>query len=121
MGQYTNIIGIVAPGSAVAGSTVSVEVKIKNLCDYIVYVIPVLIVNGGVGEGSYETIVPGQIVTWYFNFTMPNYGVTVIANSWCESDYFEWHLDDTAEKAIALAAELESQFNDIEIIRYERR
>ena len=96
-------ISIVAPDSAQAGQTINVEVKIKNLVDYTIYVIPVIDVNGGRAEGSYETIVSGQTLSWYFQFTMPSEGVTVTAESWCE-DTFEWQLDATAQKAITVSA-----------------
>jgi hypothetical protein len=45
----------------------------------------------------------------------------VVADSWCESYYFDWHKDDTAEKSIALATVTASEFGSIEITRYERR
>jgi len=95
-------ISIVAPDSAVAGSVVNLEVRITNLVDYTIYAIPVLDVDGGRNEGNYETIVPGQTRSWYFQFTMPSRSVTVKAESWCESNYFDWHLDDTAQKTISL-------------------
>ena len=121
MGQYTDIVELVAPSSAVAGSQVSVQVSIKNLSNYTIYVTPVLTVSGGVGEGTYKTLVPGQTITWYFSFTMPNYGVKVTADSWCESYYFDWHKDDTVEKNITLASVPASEFGSITIARYERR
>lgn len=96
-------ISIVAPSSASTGSQVEVEVRIKNLCDYTIYATPVVNVNGDVAEGSYETIVPGQTLSWPFNFTMPDTSVMVTAESWCE-DTFEWQLDATAQELISLAA-----------------
>ena len=99
-------ISIVAPSSAQAGQTVIVEVRVKNVAStpepHTIYVIPVIDINGGGREGSYETIVPGQTQSWYFQFTMPSRSVTVKADSWCESYYFDWHLDDTAQKTISL-------------------
>ena len=98
--MYTEI-SIVAPDSAQADQTVNVEVRVKNLCDYTIYAIPVIDIDGGGATGSYETIVPEQTRSWYFGFTMPGESVTVTAESWCE-DTFEWHLDATTEKAISL-------------------
>ena len=93
-------IEIVAPSSAEVGALVDVEVRITNLVDYTIYATPVLEVNGDIREGSYETIVPEQTHSWYFQFIMPDGSVKVTADSWCE-DGFEWHLDDTAQKTIA--------------------
>ena len=98
--MYTEI-SIIAPDSALAGQTVNVEVRVKNLVDYTIYAIPVLDVDGSRSEGSYQTIVPGQIRSWYFSFPMPSESVTVTAESWCE-DTFEWQSDATAQKAISL-------------------
>ena len=95
-------IEIVAPSTAEAGATVDLEVRITSLVDYTIYAIPVIDVNGGRDEGSYEAIVPGETRSWYFQFMMPEESVTIIAESWCE-DTFEWHLDDTAQKTIVLA------------------
>jgi len=92
-------IEIVAPSTAGVGATVDVEIKITNLVDYTIYAIPVLDVNGGRDEGSYETLTPGQTRSWYFQFTMPEESVTIIAESWCE-DTFAWHMDDTAQQNI---------------------
>ncbi len=93
-------IEIVAPGSAEAGATVDIEVRITSLVDYTIYAIPVIDIDGSRTEGSYESIVPGETRSWYFQFTMLEESVTIIAESWCE-DTFEWHLDDTAQKVIA--------------------
>ena len=100
-GTYSKI-EIVAPSSAEAGATVVVEVRITSLVDYTIYAIPVIDVDGGRDEGSYEAIVPGETRSWYFQFTMPEQSVKITAESWCE-DTFEWHLDDTAQKTIVLA------------------
>ena len=112
-------ISIVAPDSAQAGETVSVELRVKNLCDYAIYAIPVIDVDGGRSEGSYETIVPGQTRSWYFQFTMPSRSVTVKAESWCESYYFDWHLDDTASKNISLK-ELAPEFSEFAVASFSK-
>jgi len=111
-------ISIVAPDSARAGSVVNVEVRIRNLQDYTIYAIPVIDIDGGRDEGSYETIVPGQTRSWYFQFTMPTRSVPVAAESWCE-DTFEWHPDDTAQKTITLEA-LEPEFRSFAVKEYTK-
>jgi len=97
-------ISLVAPGSAPAGSTVTLEVKVENIAspEHTIYAIPVMRIDGIVLEGSYEAIAPGQIRSWYFQFTMPSNSVTVKAESWCESAFVAWHLDATAQKTVAL-------------------
>ena len=99
-------ISLVAPDSADPDSVVNVEVSIENLCDYTIYVTPVVRIDGIVKEGSYETLVPGQIRTWDFDFTMPGQRVTITAESWCESLYFDWHLDGTVQEAVAPPGEV---------------
>ena len=37
-GNYTDIVEIVAPSKAVAGETVNVEAKVKNLATYAIYI-----------------------------------------------------------------------------------
>ena len=97
-------ISIVAPRSAQPGKLVSIEVKIKNLADHTIYVTPVLRVDGIVLEGSYETLVPDSSRSWAFSLAMPDIRVEVTAESWCESYYFDWHLDDTASSGISIGA-----------------
>lgn len=104
--SYTEIV-IVAPSTASSGSVVNFEVKIQNLQDYIIYVIPVIDVNGGRTEGSYEAIVPEETHSWSFQFTMPGEAVTITAESWCE-DTFEWQKDAIATEAIGFSTFLSS-------------
>jgi len=98
-GSYTEIV-ISAPGSAQEGSTVSVTVSIKNIVDYIIYATPVLDVGGTILQGSYVDIVPGDTNVQSFEFIMPGSDVTLTANSWCESFYFDWQLDCSVEQTI---------------------
>lgn len=108
---YTKI-SLVAPDSAEPGSVVNVQVSIENVSTipepHTIYVTPVVRIDGIVKEGNYETLVPegpGKMHSWDFEFIMPSQRVTITAESWCESFYFDWHLDATARKAIFLPGE----------------
>jgi len=108
MGLYSKI-SIVAPDSAQAGEVVDVEAVVENTSTtpepHTIYVIPVLRIDGIVISGREETITPENGMgtrSWFFQFTMPNKSVTINAESWCESYYVEWHLDDTDQKYVRL-------------------
>jgi len=124
MGQYSDIVSIVAPSSAVAGSTVNVEVSIKNLCSYAV---SLTATKGRVGDtilrfGTVQRVVnAGQTATWYDSFIMPGSNVTVSVESWYKGSDGIWHSDDYAETKINLYSTPASEFGSIEITRYERR
>ncbi|MFC1991491.1 hypothetical protein ACFLVC_02015 [Chloroflexota bacterium] len=123
MGQYTDIVEIVAPGSAVGGSTVNVEVRIKNLYGYAINATATMgRVDGTVLRfgAVHKVIGAGQIVSWYDSFVMPAKVVTVSVESWYEGTDNIWHSDDRAEKQISLGQAI-SEFGSIEILRYERR
>jgi len=109
-GIYTEIVEIVAPDSAVAGSRVDVAVKIKNT-----YSAQMGIMVGGALEygvtpwpginfpSNQENVAPGAWAWFYGHFTMPNSSVKIHAYSyWYDSDGY-WHFDDEKTKAVTLA------------------
>ncbi len=128
MAQYADIIEIVAPGEAQAGSRVDITVRVRNThsgaigimvggsLDYgvspwpgISFPEPSANVDGGVTQG---------FAGW---FTMPDQKVTIHAYSyWYGADGY-WYFDDEMTKVINPAAAIESQFGSIEIVSYERR
>ena len=102
----TEII-IVAPDSANAGDTVPVEVKITNISAGTIDALPgFCYVNGGqlfvrpIDE-LFRTLGPGQSASWYDDFTMPGFSVTVDVGSWWENAKV-LHQDIRAEKNIEL-------------------
>ena len=97
-------ISIIAVDNAQAGEVINATVKVENLGERSIYVIPVLRVNGEwANEGSYRRISPFEISEWSLEFIMPNVNASLLAESWVE-DTFPWQLDDTAQKVISLAA-----------------
>jgi len=121
MGAYTDIVEIDAPDSAVAGETVPVTIKIKNIWENIL-----LIAADGTYDGvpflHMEYWVPaGETATFSGSFTMPSSGVTIHASSsyWLFGDI--WELDDEAEKAVSLAEVFEGTISRKELEYDEAR
>ena len=124
MGQYSDIVEINVPSSAVPGSTVNVEVRIKNLCSYAIN----LTATKGRIDGTvlrfgsvHRVVSAGQTASWYDSFTMPDDDVLVSVESWYEGSDGIWRSDDYAEKEIGLYSVPSSEFGSIAITSYERR
>ena len=128
MAQYADIIEIVAPGEAQAGSRVDITVKIKNT-----YSAAIGIMAGGALEYGVSPW-PGIIfpepsanvnggVTYSFAgyFTMPDKKVTIHAYSYYYGADGSWHFDDEMTKVVNLVSVPASQFGSIEIVSYQRR
>ena len=124
MGQYSDIVEIVTLSSAVAGSVVNVEVRIKNLCSYAINLTATKgRIDGTVLRfGSVHRVVnAGQTASWYDSFNMPDDDVVVSVESWYEGSDGIWRSDDYAEKEINLYSVPSSEFGSIAITSYERR
>jgi hypothetical protein len=124
MGQYSDIVEIVTLSSAVAGSVVNVEVRIKNLCSYAINLTATKgRIDGTVLRfGSVHRVVnAGQTASWYDSFNMPDDDVVVSVESWYEGSDGIWRSDDYAEKQISLYSVPASEFGSISITSYERR
>ena len=124
MGQYSDIVEIIAPLSAVAGSTVNVEVRIKNLCSYAIN----LTATKGRMDGDilrfgsvHRVVSAGQTASWYDSFIMPGDDVLVSVESWYEGSDGIWRSDDYTEKEIGLYSVPSSEFGSIAVTSYERR
>ncbi len=124
MGLYSDIVAIIAPANAVAGSTVDVEVRIKNLCGYAInltatkgQVNDMILRFGPVHRG----VGAGQIASWYDSFVMPDEEVTISVESWYEGTSGTWQSDGYAEKDVELYSVPSSEFGSISITSYERK
>jgi len=104
---YTSI-EVEVQDNAEVGEIVNVTVEIKNITSHIIYVTPVLYVNGDwTDEGDYRTIFPNFLSLFdpmpgaMFNlaFTMPDKNANVVVECWSENDE-PWHLDSTAVKTV---------------------
>ena len=125
-GTYAEIVEVVAPGSAAADSTVSVEVKVKNkhsstigimvggALDYGVTPWP------GIGFPDYSANVePGATRTFYGSFKMPSKAVTIHAYSYWYGSDGSWHFDDERTKKVNLA-ELAAAISQFQILDYSK-
>ncbi len=103
-GLYSDI-AIIAPSSAQAGEIVNVEARIRNLCDFAIYLTATMgRVDGEVLRfGAIQKVVgAGETESWYDSFIMPDSGVVVSVESWYLGIDDVWHSDDRDEKVIAL-------------------
>ena len=128
MAQYADIIEIVAPAEAQAGSRVDVTVKIKNTYSGAIGIMVGGALEYGVSpwpgisfpENS-ANVNGGATYSFSGSFTMPDKKVTIHAYSyWYGADGY-WHFDDELTKSVNLVEEVESQFGLIEIVNYSRR
>lgn len=119
-GRYTDIIEIVAPSKAVAGSTVSVEVKIKNIWStgVHIYCIGVLDSEARFIDWLDAWVSPGATESYYGSFIMPSRNVTIHAYSYYEAADGFLYSDDEDEKGISLA-ELVPEFSEFALVDYK--
>ena len=127
MATYADVVEIVAPGEALAGSRVDITVRIKNK-----YVSTIGIMVGGALEHgvtpwpgidfptNWANVPGGATQSFAGHFTMPDKGVTIHAYSYYYAEG-SWYFDDEMTKAVGLAEAPESEFASIEIVSYERR
>lgn len=124
-GVYTEIVEIVAPSGAVAGETVDIEVKIKNLHSSTIGIMAGGVLEYGVSPWPsinfpdwWDNVSPGATRTFYGWFIMPYYppGKEVIIHAY--SYYYTpsgWILDDEKTKIITVVAPLEGTINKREL------
>jgi len=123
-GQYTDIVEIAVPASALAGSTVNIEVRVKNTYSSSIGIM----VGGALEYGvtpwpgisfpvSSANVGPGATQTFYGSFKMPASNVRIhIYSYWYGTDGL-WHLDDEQTRDISLA-ELAPEFSQFAIADY---
>jgi len=101
-GTYTEILGIVAPSEAVAGSIVNLVVTVRSL-----YTATMSVKVGGtfdstvLGFSSIQALSPGMSKAFNISFIMPNSDVTVVAVSYYRGVEV-WIADDEISKNITL-------------------
>jgi len=103
-GTYTDIVEIVAPSSAVAGSTVVVEVKIKNLYSQSLHIFTAGYVFTEMFLYQDAWVAPGSVQSFVSTFVMPTRSVTIEAYSYYEGADGGIYYDDSASKSVTLAA-----------------
>ncbi|MBA7712906.1 hypothetical protein ES703_121899 [subsurface metagenome] len=102
--MYTEIVEIVAPSSAVAGETVNIVAKVRNLHASAINILV---------SGRYDTIdvlyfspsqawvSAGETYSFPASFVMPSQDITVTVYSFYMGEY-GWYLDDTKQVNIAV-------------------
>ena len=111
MALYAEIVEIVAPAGAVAGSRVDVTVRIKNRHSSTIGIMPVAFPDyPGVPGGLYITglypnetsanVPAGTTQSFSGYFTMPDTSVTIRAYSYWYGADDQWHLDDQMAKGV---------------------
>jgi len=118
-GTYTEIVEIVAPSSAVAGSIVSVEVKVKNRysTNVHIYCVGVLDSQTRFIDWTDAWVSPGQTQSFYGSFAMPSQNVIINAYSYYEAVDGLIYFDDQKSKAVGLT-ELRSDVSQFQIVDY---
>jgi len=126
MALYADIIEIVAPAEAAAGSRVDITVKIKNT-----YASAIGIMVGGAVEygvtpwpgidfpTNWANVPGGATQPFNGHFIMPDKKVTIHAYSYYYADG-SWYFDDEMTKVVNLAEAIPSQFGSIEIVSYAK-
>ncbi|AQU05311.1 hypothetical protein B1778_00800 [Dehalococcoides mccartyi] len=132
MAQYADIIEIVAPGQASAGSRVDVTVRVRNLYSSVISILVVafpdyagvpggLYITGLYPQETWANVPAGATQSFSGYFTMPDKNVTIRAYSYWYGSDGSWYFDDEMTKVVNLAEVVASQFGSIEIVSYERR
>ena len=119
-GTYTQITEITAPSSAMAGDTIDIVVRVKNLYSSAIYIAVTASYDGDTIPitPDYQSVDAGVIGVYNGSFTMPNNNVReyVWSYYWTGS---EWYLDDQAYVDIALAV-LTPQISQFQIVDYAK-
>lgn len=111
VGVWTDIVNVIAPASASAGDLIEVEVQVRNLADY-----PIYISVSGRHDGidayfspDYAVVAAGQTYSFTYSFTMPNNDIRFRIWSWYWPPMDVWYQDDYSFVDIALEVEAEYQ------------
>ena len=119
-GAYTDIIAVYGPAEAAYGDQVTIQVVIKNLAAYGIYISPTGRYDGVNISFSpdYAGVDPGGTYTFTASFTMPNKNITLDIWSyyWTGS---EWYQDDHEAVSISLKT-LASEFRSFGVSQYNK-
>ena len=125
MAIYADIIEIVTPGQALAGSRVDITVRVKNT-----YSGAVGIMVGGSQEygitpwpgidfpENWANFDGGAVHSFNGSFLMPDRRVTIHAYSYWYGADGSWYLDDEMTKTVELQAAPQPSVSDFRIVDY---
>lgn len=124
-GQYTDVVGIDAPSSAVAGAVVSITVRVKNTYSSLIGIM----VSGALEDGvtpwptinfpdSTKNVDPGTTASFSGSFVMPSYppGKEIIIHAY--SYYYTaqgWVFDDARTRLIKVGGPAEAEFQSLSV------
>ena len=121
MALYADIIEIVAPSQAIAGSKVDITVKIKNTYSAVISIMAGGALEYGVTPwpgidfpDNWANVDAGATKAFIGSFTMPNSKATIHAYSYWYGSDGSWHFDDELTKVVNLAA-LTPQVSEFQI------
>ena len=121
-GTYTDIVSITAPGSALAGSRVSVEVRVKNLHSAAVHIYCIAVLDSAQRFIDWQEawVNPGVTKTFAGSFTMPSSNVTINAYTYYQAADGYVYSDDQASKSVSLEqVKLVAEFSSFRIVNYK--
>lgn len=120
VGAYTDIVAIYGPAEALYGEVVTIEVVVRNLASYAIYIAVTSSYDGVTlaFSPSYATVGAGATYTFTAQFTMPNKGIKVNVWSWYWTGT-EWYQDDYEYINISLRA-LTPEFQSFGVKDYSK-
>jgi len=120
-GTYSDIVEIVAPSSAVAGSIVNVEVKIKNIWTGNLHVYCVAVADTVASFINWQNawVGPGETISFYGAFIMGGGDAKISAYSYFEATDGYLYSDDSKSKDVKLA-ELAPLVTEFTIVDYSK-
>ncbi len=124
MALYAEIVELVAPEGAVAGSRVDFTVKVKNLYSEIISIKVGGILANAPGEltfpdGDWADVPAGETRSIPGYFTMPEVSAIIrIFSYWFDGGYL-WYPDDEKEKTVNLT-ELTPAFSELAVASFQK-
>lgn len=120
-GAYTDIVGIDAPGSAVAGQVVSITIRIKNNYSSVIGIMAGGALEYGVTPwptislSGYKNVNPGATESYVGSFTMPGKDIVIHAYSYYYTTTQGWYFDD--ERTIKVTFTIEQPvFSNLSVV-----
>jgi len=105
-GKYTRVAYLIAPDSAPAGSSVSVDIAIENISESRIHVAAVGVFDSEERfiDWMMDWLIPLEVRYFSGSFVMPSKDVVVHGYSMYEDEFGYWYFDDEAEKRVDLEA-----------------
>jgi hypothetical protein len=107
MGAYLQITSVTGPAQASSGSSVTLNVYVKNVWTSDIAYVDVTAASDGIKFASLpiQRVNAGQTGVWTFTFTMPSSSVTFAIGAYYWGTDNAWHSDDTKYIIVKLSGE----------------